>query len=446
MSHQDEPFHPETVDERIAWLAQREQQDQSQSLRTDDSHLPDEAGARLVRDLLHLASQDADRLARIRERLAEHITAAPKPTFLTPPQNGQEADFSGEKPTSDVREIHSLFQERMPDPDTQEMPALEPATLPSHIAERKRRGGTRQVAHWAQMLAAVLIVGMLLGSLITALALRKQGQLGRQATPTFVPVATPTATLTPIPQVNGSSAYLVDAASGRVLLDVNSHQQVPMWSTTKIMTALLAIERLSLDHVVTVQQAELDEVPDGLSIAWLRATDQMSILHLLYGLLLPSGSDAAVVLAHAVSGTTSSFVALMNARAQQLGLTDTHYMNPFGADAPGHYSSAADLVQLARKAMSYTAFAQIVFTRHYHLDANLSHTTYTWDNILTPFLQGYSGANGIKTGSNDTLNDWCMVFSAARNGRLLIGAEMQAPSEDQVFTDAENILDKGFAS
>ena len=382
MSHQDEPFHPETVDERIAWLAQREQQDQSQSLRTDDSHLPDEAGARLVRDLLHLASQDADRLARIRERLAEHITAAPKPTFLTPPQNGQEADFSGEKPTSDVREIHSLFQERMPDPDTQEMPALEPATLPSHIAERKRRGGTRQVAHWAQMLAAVLIVGMLLGSLITALALRKQGQLGRQATPTFVPVATPTATLTPIPQVNRSSAYLVDAASGRVLLNVNSHLRVPMWSTTRIMVALLAIEHLPLNRIVTIQQAELNEVPSGVGIAQLLTADQVSILHLLYGLLLPSGSDAAVVLAHAVSGATASFVALMNVRAAQLGLTDTHFTNLYGANDPAQYSSAADLVKLAREAMSYPLFAQIVSTRHYHLDANLSHHSYDWDNIL----------------------------------------------------------------
>ena len=308
-------------------------------------------------------------------------------------------------------------------------------------------------------LSLMIVLIVVLGIFFSAALASGQDANASISTPTLVPTATPTdtpvptdtstpvpSTPTPPPLVNGSSAYLVDAASGRVLLDVNSHQQVPMWSTTKIMTALLAIERLPLDHVVTVQQAELDEVPDGLSIAWLRANDQMSVLHLLYGLLLPSGSDAAVVLAHAVSGNTASFVALMNARAQQLGLTDTHYMNPYGADEPGHYSSAADLVKLARKAMSYTVFAQIVSTRHYHLDANLSHTTYTWDNILTPFLQGYSGANGIKTGSNDTLNDWCMVFSAARNGRLLIGAEMQAPSEDQVFTDVENILDKGFAS
>jgi D-alanyl-D-alanine carboxypeptidase (penicillin-binding protein 5/6) len=212
-----------------------------------------------------------------------------------------------------------------------------------------------------------------------------------------------------------------------------------MWSTTKIMTALLAIEHLPMEQIVTIQQAELDEVPSGMSVAQLLAGDQMRILHLLYALLLASGSDAAIVLAHAVSGNTASFVALMNARAAQLGLGDTHYTSPYGADDPAHYSSAADLVKLATVAMEQPVFAQIVSTQSYHLDANLSHTVYTWQNILTPFLQSYPGSNADGT-------DWCMVFSATRHGHLLLGAEMQAPSEDQVFTDAENILDMGFAS
>ena len=266
-------------------------------------------------------------------------------------------------------------------------------------------------------------------------------------TPTPLPTTpTPVPSPTPPPLVNGSSAYLIDATSGRVLLNMNSHLRVPMWSTTKIMTALLAIERLPPDQIVTVEQDELNEVPSGMSIAQLHATDKMSIRHLLYGLLLPSGSDAAVVLAHAVSGDTASFVSLMNARASQLGLNDTHYANPYGADESSHYSSAADLVKLARVAMGQPLFAQIVSTQHYHLDPNLSHYKYDWDNILTSFLQSYAGANGIKTGSNTANNDWCMVFSASRHGHLLIGAEMQAPSFDQIFTDAKNILDKGFAS
>lgn len=264
--------------------------------------------------------------------------------------------------------------------------------------------------------------------------------------PTPTPPLTPTATPspTPVPLVNGSSAYLLDATSGRVLLNVNSHRQVPMWSTTKIMTALLAIERLSPEQVVTIEQAELDEVPEGMSTAQLVASNHMSVQDLLYGLMLPSGSDAAVVLAHTVSGTTASFVALMNAEAGRLGLTHTHYMNPYGADEPGHYSCAADLVKLARTAMSYRLFATIVSTQQHHVAPDYYHNGYPWDNILNPFLQQYQGANGIKTGSNAAGDDWCMVFSASRNGRLLIGAEMQAPSEQQVFADAEHILTKGF--
>src|SRR5579859_5078938 len=251
-------------------------------------------------------------------------------------------------------------------------------------------------------------------------------------TPTATPLPTPTPSPSPTPQplVNGSSAYLLDATSGKVLLDVKSHLRVAMWSTTKIMTALLAIERLPPDQIVTIQQVELNEVPNGMSVAQLNAGDQLSVLHLLYGLLLPSGSDAAVVLAHTVSGDTASFVALMNARAAQLGLSDTHYDNPYGADAPGHYSSAADLVKLARVAMGYPLFAQIVSTLSYHLDPNLSHVRYDWTNIVDLFLQSYPGANGVKTGSNATETDWCMVFSAYRQGHLIIGAEMQAPSED----------------
>src|SRR5258708_6513929 len=121
-------------------------------------------------------------------------------------------------------------------------------------------------------------------------------------TPTPVPTTpTPSPSPTPMPLVNGSSAYLLDATSGRVLLNVHGHLRVPLWSTTKIMTALLAIERLQPDQVVTIEQAELDEVPPDLSTAQLHATDQMSILHLLYSLLLPSRSDAPVVLAHVVS-------------------------------------------------------------------------------------------------------------------------------------------------
>jgi D-alanyl-D-alanine carboxypeptidase len=294
------------------------------------------------------------------------------------------------------------------------------------------------------MIVLIISTGFFFSSRLTG----EQSALAAMPTPTPSPTATPSPTPTPspIPPVNGTSAYLVDVTAGRVLLNVQSHLRLSMWSTTKIMTALLAIEHLPMDQIVTIEQRELAEVPDGMSSAYLRAGDQLSIMHLLDGLLLPSGSDAAVVLAHAVSGTTASFVALMNRRAAQLGLHDTHYTSPYGAVDQNHYASAADLVKLATVAMRLTVFANIVATRSVHLSANLSHTTYDWQNILRPFLDAYNHANGIKTGSNADGSDWCMVFSATRNGHFLIGAEMQAPSMDQIFTDAQRILDTGFAS
>jgi serine-type D-Ala-D-Ala carboxypeptidase (penicillin-binding protein 5/6) len=265
-------------------------------------------------------------------------------------------------------------------------------------------------------------------------------------TPTPIPSPTPSPTPTPVPLVSGSSAYLLDATSGNVLLDDNSHLRVPMWSTTKIMTALLAIENLAPDQVVTVTQDELDEVPANMSVAQLQPNDKLTVQELLYGLLLPSGSDAAVVLAHAVSGDTADFVAAMNARAGQIGLTDTHYMNPYGAADPDHYSSAADLVKLSAKAMNYQLFAQIVATPSFTVTADFYHHKYPWTNVMGEFLQGYPGATGIKTGSNASSTDWCMAFSAYSKGHLLIGAEMQAGSYNQIALDAGNILNKGFSS
>jgi D-alanyl-D-alanine carboxypeptidase (penicillin-binding protein 5/6) len=266
------------------------------------------------------------------------------------------------------------------------------------------------------------------------------------ATPTPEPTPTPIPSPTPTPLFYGSEAYLLDATTGKVLLDSNSHKRVAMWSTTKVMTALLTLKTLSPDLEVKITQDEIDEVPNGMSIAFLKPDDTMTVRDLLYGLLLPSGSDAAIVLAHTVAGNTDAFVAEMNNEAAALGMTDTHYTNPAGAADPNHYSSAADLVKVAQAAMGFTLFAQIVSTPTFLLGATQYHHKYPWDNIIASFLANNPGANGIKTGSDLSNTDWCMVFSSYNKGHLLIGAEMQAPSYDQIATDASQILLRGFAS
>jgi D-alanyl-D-alanine carboxypeptidase (penicillin-binding protein 5/6) len=216
-----------------------------------------------------------------------------------------------------------------------------------------------------------------------------------------------------------------------------------MASTAKIMTAVVALEYGNPNEVVPITQSELDEVPPGVSTALLVANDRMYLSDLLYALLLPSGCDAAIVIAHAVGGTTANFVAMMNNEARQLGLQSTHYTSPYGAlpDA-NQYSTVADLVTLARYAMRIPLFAHIVGQTYYELKATINHHDYPWNNT-NDLLTMYPGANGIKTG-NTSAAGYCLVFSAARDGHLLIGAELGAPDFSTLYSDATNLLNMGF--
>lgn len=263
------------------------------------------------------------------------------------------------------------------------------------------------------------------------------------ATPSPSPTPTPSPSPTPVPFVNGAAEYLVDAASGKVLYSADIHKRLQMASTTKIMTAVVALEYGNPNEVVPITQSELDEVPPGVSTALLVANDRMYLSDLLYALMLPSGCDAAIVIAHAVGGTTANFVAMMNNEARLLGLKDTHYTSPYGAlPDPNQYTTAADLVTLARYAMTIPLFAHIVGQSFYELKATINHHDYPWYNT-NELLTTYQGADGIKTG-NTSAAGYCLVFSATRDGHQLIGAELGAPDSTTLYSDATNLLTMGF--
>ncbi|HLZ63839.1 MAG TPA: serine hydrolase [Ktedonosporobacter sp.] len=262
--------------------------------------------------------------------------------------------------------------------------------------------------------------------------------------PSPTPTPSPTPSPTPTPVASGLAAYEVDAGTGKVMFDLNSHAHLPIASTTKIMTAIIAIENGNLDQLVTIQKSELNEVPAGMSLAYLQAGDQISLRDLLYALLLPSGSDAAVVIAHQIAGTTPAFVAMMNAKASALQLTDTHFASPHGFYSPNHYSSAADLTKLAIYAMGNPTFAQVVLAQHHVLAATIHNHLYpTWDTT-NDMLATYMGMDGVKTGSSPEAG-YCMVFSATRNGHHLVGAELHAQPY-MLFPDVKRLLDLGFAN
>ena len=261
------------------------------------------------------------------------------------------------------------------------------------------------------------------------------------ATLTPSPTATPKPP-PPAPSIQAAASMLVNTSDGDVLFKQNIDAQLPMASTTKIMTALLALQYGKLDQQVTVGADAAAAGTGDNSRMGISLGETFSLRDLLYGLMLPSGDDAAVAIADGISGNQQTFVALMNARAQFLGLTHTHYANPHGLDATGHYTSASDLLKLAEIAMRNPVFATIVATQEYVIPATAHHNAYDLHN--TDLLLGsYDGAEGIKTGTTGNAGA-CLVFAALRNDANLIGIVLGAPDDPTRYSDARALLDWGF--
>ncbi len=211
-----------------------------------------------------------------------------------------------------------------------------------------------------------------------------------------------------MPEVTAQAAIVSDVTSGQVLAEKNAHQRLAPASTTKIATALVALQRGRLEEQVVVQESALVEGAQmGLSPGQV-----VTLEELLYGLLLPSGNDAAMAIAQHIGGSVDGFVAMMNQEAEALGLTDTHFANPHGLDAPDHYSSAYDLMVMARQALANPAFAEIVSTREYTFRGRRL-------NNRNELLGNYPGADGVKTGTTLQAGE-CLVASATRQGHRVL--------------------------
>lgn len=239
--------------------------------------------------------------------------------------------------------------------------------------------------------------------------------------------------------VTAKAVLLLDFASNRVLYDKAAHQLLPPASTTKIMTALLTLEMGGLDDQVTVSPLAASQ--EGTSMN-LQAGERLTVRELLYGLLLPSGNDAAVALAERNAGTVGAFVERMNARAKALGLTELHFVNPHGLDDPQHLMSAYDVAELARYTLtSQPLFAQFVRTAHMVLPAEPGHPALDLTN-LNQLLGSYPGADGVKTGTTPAAGQ-NLVGSATQDGHRLMAVIYN--SQDR-YADARKVLDTGFSS
>ncbi len=232
------------------------------------------------------------------------------------------------------------------------------------------------------------------------------------------------------------SAILIEAKTGRVLYEQNAHEALPMASTTKIMTALVALENGNLDDPVTAGKNAYG-VP-GTSI-YLSLGEQLTLEEMLYGLMLASGNDAAVAIAEHIGGSVEEFCRMMTKRAAEIGCENTVFSTPHGLPAEGHHTTAWDLALITREAMKNPAFREIVSTQR----ASLPWADHEYGRVLTnknKLLSTYAGALGVKTGYTRAAGR-CLVFAAERDGLSLIGAVLNCPDW---FDEAAALLDRGF--
>ena len=249
--------------------------------------------------------------------------------------------------------------------------------------------------------------------------------------------------------VGAKSAAIEVAASGQLLWSRGLNTERPMASITKVMTALIVIRAGDLNRTITVPAAVVAYVREhDASNAGLWPGDKLTADQLLYGLLLPSGADAAYALAEAYGPGIDAFIAKMNTAARLMGMTRTHFSNFDGLPWPteySNYSTAANLLTLGRAAMSSPVFRSIVDQRTYRISAGSGHHAYLWPN-LNPLLGHYSGAIGIKPGYTRAAGQ-CLLFEATRNGYSVIGVTLDSPgSIDTVNTaDATRVLNWAFS-
>ncbi|CAL9501651.1 D-alanyl-D-alanine carboxypeptidase [Streptomyces sp. enrichment culture] len=259
----------------------------------------------------------------------------------------------------------------------------------------------------------------------------------------------------PVPAIVAKGGYVMNNGNGKSLYSKAADTRRSTGSTTKIMTAkvVLAQKNLNLDAKVTIQKAYSDYiVSKNASSARLIVGDKVTVRQLLYGLMLPSGCDAAYALADKFgtgstrSARVKSFIGKMNADAKKLGLKNTHFDSFDGIGNGKNYSTPRDLTKIASSAMKNSTFRSIVKTKKYTAKTRTksggTRTMAPWTNTNS-LLSSYAGTIGVKTGSGAT-SKYCLVFAATRNGKTVIGTVLASSSAAQREKDAKKLLGYGF--
>ena len=239
------------------------------------------------------------------------------------------------------------------------------------------------------------------------------------------------------PSVSASSAILIEADSGKIIYEKNADERRSMASTTKIMTALVALDCGDIQRTVSVSA---DAIGIEGSSVYLYEDEKLTLEDLIYAMMLESANDAAAAIAIEVGGSIEDFADLMNKKAEALGLKNTHFENPHGLDGESHYTTARELAIIAQSAMSNENFRAIVSTFKKNIPLNESEGIRLLVNH-NKMLKGYDGAIGIKTGYTKK-SGRCLVSAAERDGVEFIAVTLNAPND---WNDHKALLDYGFS-
>lgn len=246
------------------------------------------------------------------------------------------------------------------------------------------------------------------------------------------------------PQLGAEAALIMDAANGQVLYEKNGNRSMYPASTTKILTAIIALEKTEPDDIVTVTREAC--LVDGSRIG-LQEGERITMENLLYALMLESANDAAVAIADHIAGSVPEFAVMMNEKVKSLGASSSNFVNPNGLPNDEHFTTARDLAVISRYAMKNPEFRELVSTKSKVISRPTADRSkgppqeHLWN--LNKHLRLYEGATGIKTGYTTVAGE-CLVASAEREGRELIAVVLRSQGTDR-FTDARTLLDYGFS-
>lgn len=243
---------------------------------------------------------------------------------------------------------------------------------------------------------------------------------------------------------NAKSAILIDASTGQVLFEKNSHEKLAPASMTKIMSMLVIVESIEkgIIHWDDMVTASSNASGMGGSQILLETGEQMKVEDMFKGVAVASGNDAVVALAEAVAGTTDEFVKMMNQKVKELGLKDTNFKNPHGLDEANHYSSAYDMAMIARELVKYEKV--LTFTSIYEDYLRKGTSKEFWLVNTNKLVRFYNGVDGLKTGYTKEAG-YCLTATAKKNDLRLISVVMGEETNGLRSSETSSILDYGFA-